>query len=78
MIDSVREYYRLCSIKRRERRPLALINQIDEKIRTLLFTKQFVELWLQPDGNMYKIKETVIGSGKNNTPRKNRQPVLLF
>jgi hypothetical protein len=74
-MTNLKNYYRLCKIQPDYLRANPLMNQINEKAVTGLFTAKTVDLFLTKKDDVLMIKETVVGGGND---RKKKQLIMIL
>ena len=60
------EFHRLSGIQPKEKKLVSLVNKIEKNVVSVLFTKHHVNLFLREAGDIYKIREDVIGGLEEN------------
>lgn len=77
-MDSIKKYYKVCDIKPKSKQPNPVINQIDQKVINVVFTKKQVFMYLTRDTSnnnvRITVKESIVGGGK----KRNSERVLVI
>ena len=66
-MESIVEYYKLCSVVPKTEQLLPLVNHVERNIIDIIFTKKHVRGFLNERDGEYRLREAVIGAKDDNT-----------
>ena len=72
-MERIKQYYKVCNIKPNSQREKPIIDQIDERVLDIVFTKKQVFMYIIKDttgtSSRVTVKESVVGGKKRNTEK---------
>lgn len=70
MDERIIQYYRLCDVRGSHDRDPPLVDRVDKKMVSAIFTDREITLMYRVQDDAYRVREDVIGGGKPKTVHK--------